>query len=159
VAHVNPPGQPVAGGAGVVRTEVFAFGRLPLAFSARCFTARHHRVNKDACDFRCRDDADGLMLRSGDGRPFLVLNGIQTQSAAAHCLIGEAQPLRASGVASVRLSPCAKGFAGVLRAFDAVLNAGAPAEQARGALTATGIEGGFVAGYAKRRPGMEELVA
>ncbi|HMU99984.1 MAG TPA: U32 family peptidase, partial [Rhodocyclaceae bacterium] len=28
-----------------VETEVFAFGRLPLAFSARCFTARHYNLN------------------------------------------------------------------------------------------------------------------
>ena len=30
-----------------VETEVFAFGRLALAFSARCFTARHYNLNKD----------------------------------------------------------------------------------------------------------------
>jgi hypothetical protein len=43
-------------------TEVFGFGRMPLAFSARCFTARHYRLKKDDCEFRCRDDADGLLL-------------------------------------------------------------------------------------------------
>jgi O2-independent ubiquinone biosynthesis protein UbiV len=64
LAHVNPPAEPVAGPAGSIRTEVFGFGRLPLAFSARCFTARHHHLSKDACDFRCRDAADGLLLRS-----------------------------------------------------------------------------------------------
>jgi len=33
--------------------EVIAFGRLPLAFSARCFTARALDVTKDQCGFRC----------------------------------------------------------------------------------------------------------
>ena len=30
-----------------LETEVFAFGRMPLAFSARCFTARHRNLPKD----------------------------------------------------------------------------------------------------------------
>ncbi|MFA5372522.1 MAG: U32 family peptidase, partial [Sideroxydans sp.] len=36
-----------------VETEVFVFGKLPLAFSARCFTARHYGLNKDDCQFKC----------------------------------------------------------------------------------------------------------
>ena len=67
---------------------------MPLAFSARCFTARHHRLKKDECDFRCRDDADGLLLAAGEGEPFLVLNGIQTQSAALQCLLTPARRWR-----------------------------------------------------------------
>ena len=46
-------------------TEAWAFGRLPLAFSARCFTARHHHLNKDDCGFRCLEDPDGLLLAIG----------------------------------------------------------------------------------------------
>ena len=82
VAHINPPGDPVPGAAGPVVTEVFAFGRMPLAFSARCFTARHHRLKKDACDFRCRDDADGLLLATSEGEPFLVLADFAAYEAA-----------------------------------------------------------------------------
>jgi collagenase-like PrtC family protease len=36
-----------------VEAEMFAFGRLPLALSARCFTARHYGLNRDECAFRC----------------------------------------------------------------------------------------------------------
>jgi collagenase-like PrtC family protease len=111
VARINPADDRVAGPAGPIATEVFAFGRMPLAFSARCFTARHHRLSKDACDFRCRDDADGLLLES-DGQPFLVLNGIQTQSASLHCLLDELDALHSAGASSLRLSPCSQGFAG-----------------------------------------------
>ncbi|MBI5782243.1 MAG: U32 family peptidase, partial [Gammaproteobacteria bacterium] len=39
--------------------EVFVFGRLPLSFSARCFTARAHNLPKDECDFRCADYPEG----------------------------------------------------------------------------------------------------
>lgn len=159
VGHVNPPADRVRGLAGPIATEVFGFGRLPLAFSARCFTARHHRLSKDACDYRCRDDADGLLLQSGDHAPFLVLNGIQTQSAGVHCLIDEAAALRAAGVASVRLSPCSQGLARVLQLFDTVYNQGASASEARAELATLGLPGALVAGYAHRHPGMEALVA
>lgn len=51
-----------------VATEVFAFGKLPLAFSARCFTARHYNLNKDDCQFKCLDHIEGLTLRTREGR-------------------------------------------------------------------------------------------
>ena len=154
IACVNPPAARVTGPAGEVSTEVFGFGRLPRAFSARCFTARHPRLAKDQCEFRCRDDADGLLLSSSEGQPFLVLNGIQTQSAALHCLLGEAAGLRRAGVASVRLSPCAQEFPAVLRIFDAVYNRGAPLADARAELGQLGLPGVLVNGFAHRQPGM-----
>src|SRR5690625_3383423 len=32
-----------------LEVEVFSYGRIPLAYSARCFTARHHNLPKDQC--------------------------------------------------------------------------------------------------------------
>ncbi|HJV60709.1 MAG TPA: U32 family peptidase [Albitalea sp.] len=136
-------------------TEVFAYGRMPLAFSARCFTARHHRLSKDQCDFRCRDDADGLLLSTTDGEPFLVLNGIQTQSAATQCLIGERSALLAAGVRRVRLSPSAQRFREVLDLFDGVMNGGAPVDAARATLEAMSLPGGLANGFAHGRAGLE----
>jgi O2-independent ubiquinone biosynthesis protein UbiV len=159
VACINPPSDPVIGPLGAMRTEVFGFGRMPLALSARCFTARHHRLTKDECDFRCRDDSDGLALRTSEGRDFLVLNGIQTQSAALHCLLSEATALRAAGVASVRLSPCSSGFARVLQLFDAVFHQGLAVAEARAELAGLGLPGVLVDGFAHRQPGMQELAA
>ncbi|MCK6434733.1 MAG: U32 family peptidase [Aquabacterium sp.] len=157
IGRINPPEAPVSGPAGAVATEVFIFGRMPLAFSARCFTARHHRLTKDECDFRCRDDADGLLLKTSEGDPFLVLNGIQTQSAALHCLIDAGAALRAAGARRVRLSPCSHGYARVLQIFDGVLNRGAPVADARAELAALGLPGALVDGFARRQPGMQEL--
>lgn len=157
VARINPPQLPVPGPAGAIATEVFAFGRMPLAFSARCFTARHHRLNKDECDFRCRGDTDGLLLKTSEGEPFLVLNGVQTQSAALHCLIDAAPALRAAGVASVRLSPTGRGFARVLHLFDAVFQHGLPAAEARAELLTLGLPGALVNGFAYRHAGMAEV--
>ena len=134
-------------------------GKLPLAFSARCFTARHHRLQKDACDFRCRDDADGLALASGEGQAFLVLNGIQTQSASLQALLAEGPALREAGVASVRLSPCSGAFARVTELFDAVYNRGTSAVEARAEMATLGLPGALVNGYAHRKPGIEAVAA
>lgn len=67
-----------------VETEVFAFGKIPLAFSARCFTARHYGLNKDDCQFKCLDHAEGLTLKTREGQEFLCINGIQTMSAQTY---------------------------------------------------------------------------
>lgn len=98
-------------------TEVFAYGRLPLAFSARCFTARHHNLQKDDCQFKCLDYEDGLTLKTREGQPFLNLNGIQTQSALVHNLIGDLDSLRDAGVDVVRVSPQAHHTGEILRLF------------------------------------------
>ncbi|MEQ1807053.1 MAG: U32 family peptidase [Burkholderiaceae bacterium] len=143
-----------AGGA-LLPTEMFAYGRMPLAFSARCFTARHHHLSKDECEFRCRDDDHGLLLSTSDGQPFLVLNGIQTQSAAQQCLIAEQDALRAAGVSRVRLSPSPNRLGDVVESFDAVLNRGANVADARSLLTELSPSGGLVDGFAHGRPGLE----
>ena len=44
-----------------LETEVFAYGRMPLAFSARCFTARNRNLPKDDCRFSCIEHPDGLL--------------------------------------------------------------------------------------------------
>lgn len=158
VARVNPAAARVTGPAGPLETEVFAFGRMPLAFSARCFTARHHRLKKDECGFRCRDDDDGLPLATSEGEPFLVLNGTQTQSAAVQCLLGAGELLQVAGVQRLRLSPCSRGFARVTELFDDVLNADAPLAPALAELQTLGLPGALVDGYARRRPGQQAVV-
>jgi collagenase-like PrtC family protease len=88
-----------------VATEVFAFGRLPLAWSARCFTARAHNLPKDDCQFRCLDYPDGLLLSTREDESLLVLNGIQTQSARTLNLISELDDLKQLQVDVLRISP------------------------------------------------------
>lgn len=88
-----------------IETEIFAWGRLPLAFSARCFTARHYNLKKDDCHFRCLDHPDGLLMDTREGQAFLAINGIQTQSAATQMLLPHLDELRRLGIQSLRLSP------------------------------------------------------
>jgi len=100
-----------------VETEVFAYGRMPLAFSARCFTARHHDLPKDDCQFRCENDADGLELRTRDKTAFLTLNGIQTQSALVYDLSDSIEELRGLNVDLVRLSPQSRNMPAIIESF------------------------------------------
>ncbi len=88
-----------------VETEVFAYGRLPLAYSARCFTARSHNLPKDDCQYCCIDYEDGLTLFSQDNKPFLTLNGIQTQSAHTYNLLSVLPDVITLGVEVLRISP------------------------------------------------------
>ncbi|WP_457674274.1 U32 family peptidase [Thiolapillus sp.] len=108
-----------------VETEVFAWGRIPLAMSARCYTARAYDLPKDDCQYRCLDHADGLTLRTREGEPFLAINGIQTQSALTCNLISEVGPMREMGVDVLRISPQAHHMDRVVQAFaDALAGSG-----------------------------------
>jgi O2-independent ubiquinone biosynthesis protein UbiV len=102
-----------------LETEVFAYGRMPLAFSARCFTARHLNLPKDDCRFSCMNDPDGLTLKTREGEDFLVLNGIQTQSARVYNLVDQLGTMREIGVDVVRISPQSHHTDQVIALFDA----------------------------------------
>ena len=101
-----------------VETEVFAFGKIPLAFSARCFTARHYGLNKDDCQFKCLDHAEGLTLKTREGQEFLTINGIQTMSAQSYNLLHEIPDMLQMGIDIVRLSPQKAHFGEIIAAFD-----------------------------------------
>jgi len=103
-----------------LQTEVFAHGRLPLAFSARCFTARHRNLPKDDCRFSCMDHPDGLMMRTREKSEFLVLNGIQTQSARVHSLIDVWDELVTLGVDVARISPQSAHTTEIIGLYDTV---------------------------------------
>ncbi len=100
-----------------VQTEVFVYGRLPLAFSARCYTARAYNLPKDQCEFRCLDYPDGLLMETQDDQSFLVLNGIQTQSANTYNLLHQLPDLAALDVDIVRLSPQSQGMPEIIDNF------------------------------------------
>lgn len=125
-----------------VESEIFVFGKLPLAFSARCFTARHYRLNKDDCQFKCLDHPDGLTLRTREAQPFLAINGIQTMSAQTYSLLAQMPELLALGIDSVRISPQSTHMPAIIAAFDAARRG--RADEAQSAQWATE---GLVNGY------------
>ncbi len=114
-----------------VEVELFAYGRLPLALSARCFTARRFNVQKENCGFRCIEFPDGIMLRTREDQPFLALNGIQTQSARVYNLAGEVAAARDIGVDALRVSPQSQGTRETLRILRAACDETLSADAAR----------------------------
>lgn len=113
-------------GAALPELEIIAWGRLPLAYSARCFTARALDVAKDQCGFRCIDYPDGLSLGTREGQPFLVINGIQVQGREVCDLGPELPELRVAGIGVLRLYPQVEGMAEVVAHFDAARRAPEP---------------------------------
>ncbi len=101
-----------------VETEVFALGRLPLAYSARCYTARSHNLPKDDCRFKCLEYPDGSLLKTREGEAFLVLNGIQTQSALTHQVLDQMPELEALEVDVLRISPQSSHTMEIIDIFD-----------------------------------------
>jgi collagenase-like PrtC family protease len=127
-----------------IETEAFAFGRVPLAYSARCFTARRFNLQKDNCEFKCIDFPDGMTVKTREGEDFLSLNGIQTQSAKVYNLLADLPDLAAAGIDILRISPQSTGTAEVLAAFRAAID-GKPAQ----------LDGDYCNGFWHGRPGLE----
>ena len=105
-----------------VETEVFALGRLPLAYSARCYTARSHNLPKDDCQFKCIEYPDGSLLKTREDQEFLILNGIQTQSALTHQVLDQLPELEKLGVDVLRISPQNEHSMQIIEIFNAGRN-------------------------------------
>lgn len=109
--------------------EVFAFGRTPLAISARCYHARLHKLHKDNCQFVCEKDPDGLVVKTLDDQEFLTMNGVQTLSHSVTNLLGDIGALKLGGVGSLRLSPQDCDMVAVSQVFRDVLDGRDDAER------------------------------
>ncbi|GGY27747.1 U32 family peptidase [Paludibacterium paludis] len=129
-----------------IETELFAWGRLPLAFSARCFTARHYNLDKDSCEFRCIDHPDGMLLETRESESFLAINGIQTLSAGCHSVLDDIVKGQVPRVDRLRISPQSEGTGDVVRAFRAALDGETPVTPA--------APGPLVNGYWHGQPGI-----
>jgi collagenase-like PrtC family protease len=88
-----------------IELEYQVFGRMPLAYSARCFTARHHQLTKDQCQFKCLQDEQGLLVKTQEGAAFAQINGIQTQSAKVSNLLNQTPQLIEQGIDIMRIVP------------------------------------------------------
>ncbi|PMH41292.1 U32 family peptidase [Vibrio sp. 10N.286.49.B3] len=106
--------------------EVFSHGYLPLAYSARCFTARAENKAKDDCQTCCIKYPTGLQVDSQEGQSVFNLNGIQTQSGYCYNLINDQVNMKGL-VDVVRLSPLGLDTFDQLDKFKANQNGQAPA--------------------------------
>lgn len=137
--HRNKPAE--------VETEVFVFGKIPLAFSARCFTARHYDLNKDDCQFKCLEHAEGLTLKTREGQEFLTINGIQTMSAQSYNLLHEIPDMLRMGIDAIRISPQKQHLNEIIAAFDAARR-GQSVDVDSGNWNASGLVDGYWFGNA-----------
>lgn len=122
----NLVGQARQEGLQIPEIEIYAWGYLPLAYSARCFTARADNRPKDDCGFICQDYPEGLPLLSQEGQPLFTLNGIQTMSAGITNLLAEYPRMNVMGVDMLRISPAARDMEAVVRSFDQVRQGAEP---------------------------------
>lgn len=137
-----------------IALEVFAFGRAPLALSARCYHARVNDLHKDNCRFVCNQDPDGMTVKTLTGEPFLAVNGVQTLSFAYNNLLGELAELRKIGVHRFRLSPQDTDMAAVAAIFRDALDGVIGAEEAQARLAGKMPEARFANGFFHHREGM-----
>ena len=137
----------IAAAMGDVEIEVWAFGRIPLAISARCYHARAHKLTKDSCQFVCSNDPDGLRVDTLDGRGFLAINGVQTLSHTYCNLIREVTDLASLGIGSFRLSPHSWDMIAVAETFRAVLDGELGCDEAMARLEALGLDAPFSNGF------------
>ncbi|MBI3446072.1 MAG: U32 family peptidase [Magnetospirillum sp.] len=136
-----------------MEVEVQAFGRLPLAISARCYAARARNLSKDGCQYVCADDPDGMAVETLDEVPFLAVNGTQTMSYHAMDLLGDVASLAGRGVSRFRLWPQTCDMVAVAALFRDVLAARVEAQEAEDRLARLYPGAEFANGYIHGRPG------
>lgn len=105
--------------------EVLSYGHLPLAYSARCFTARSENRAKDECETCCIKYPTGRSMRSQEDQQVFVLNGIQTMSGYVYNLGNELTSMQGL-VDVVRLSPMGSETFAMLEAFKGNETGNAP---------------------------------
>lgn len=133
--------------------EVQAFGRLPLAISARCYHARSRNLAKDGCQYVCAEDPDGMAVDTLDDEPFLAVNGTQTMSYHYLDLLAELGDLRRMGVRRFRLWPQDVDMVAVAALYRAVLAGSLDPAEAGGRLEALCPGAEFANGYIHGREG------
>ncbi|CUA87148.1 Collagenase-like protease, PrtC family [Chelatococcus sambhunathii] len=149
----------IAAGVPEVMVEVFAFGRVPLAISARCYHARLHKLTKDNCRFVCEKDPDGLAVETLDNEPFLTVNGVQTLSQTVTNLVGDIDLLRSAGIGALRLSPQCCDMVAIARLFREVIDGRREAREAEAALAEVYPGAVFANGFVHAEPGVRRVGA
>lgn len=98
--------------------ETQSYGHLPLAYSARCFTARSENKSKDDCQLCCINYPSGRIADSQEDKQLFVLNGIQTMSGDCYNLSNDIASMKGL-IDIVRISPQAENTFAVLDEFIA----------------------------------------
>jgi collagenase-like PrtC family protease len=102
------------------------------------------------------DHPDGLLMRTQEDESFLVLNGIQTQSARVHNLLPELVAMQTMGIDVVRISPQATHTVRIIELFQGVMQGKLDAAPANAELLAL-MPDASCNGYWHGKPGLEQI--
>ena len=138
-----------------VDVDLFAFGRLPLAHSGRCYHARQNGLTKDSCQYVCEQDPDGAGIETLDGLPFLAYNGVQTLSHALHVSPFASSALQAHHIRALRLSPHSGDMIAIARAWRDFLDDRTGLDDLLAAIRGEMPGFNLVSGYLAGKPGRE----
>lgn len=133
--------------------EIQAFGRLPLAISARCYHARSRNLAKDGCQYVCAEDPNGMDVDTLDDEAFLAVNGTQTMSYHYLDLLADLADLADKGVKRFRLWPQAVDMVAVTRLYRDVADGTLDPAQAQSRLADLCPRAEFANGYIHGREG------
>jgi len=97
--------------------EVFVHGRVPLAFSWRCYTSRAYNLSKTDCRHHCGKYPDGMELKTMDNEPLFAVNGTSVLSARTYTLVEFVEDLKEIGVNAIRVSPQSRGTGKIIEVF------------------------------------------
>ncbi len=138
-----------------IELEVQIYGRMGLALSARCYSARAHNRTKDTCQFICDKDLDGMVIETMEGRPFLAINGIQTMSYSCLNLAGEISELQNMGIPRYRISPHSIGTIETCKTFRDLLDGKTSPEKAVEEMKQNTIDAPFSNGFYHDKSGYD----
>ncbi|MBI5599265.1 MAG: U32 family peptidase [Deltaproteobacteria bacterium] len=137
-----------------VTAEVFAHGKLPLAFSWRCYVSRAYGLKKSGCKRHCALYPDGMELKNIEGERLFAINGTSILSAKPHTLVGFVDDLKETGVAALRISPQSKNTKEVVGIFRERMEGRLAVDEAMREL-ASACEDEFVNGWYHSKAGKD----
>ncbi|MCK4739364.1 MAG: U32 family peptidase [Deltaproteobacteria bacterium] len=145
-----------------LKYEVFAFGKIPLAFSWRCYTERTYGLSKSECAWHCKDHPEGIDLRADtkeNGKkaaPIFTINGTSILSGKNLSLLEFTEDLRDTKVDALRISPQYKDTGEVIKIFRDKINGKINYKDSSERLQAL-IKKPLTNGYYNDKAGMEFL--
>ncbi len=139
-----------------ITSEIFAHGKVPLAFSWRCYTSRAFGLSADNCEFDCRKFPDGMEINSLDNVPLFTINGKSILSADTYTLVEMVDELKAMGVSALRVSPQSKDTARAVKIFRERIEGAIDNEEAVSRLKEI-TAGGLCNGWFHARAGKDYL--
>lgn len=132
--------------------EVFCHGKVPLAFSWRCYTSRAYGLSKTDCRHHCAGYPDGMDLNTLEKEGVFTINGTSLLSAKTYTLIELVEDLKDIGVRALRISPQYRDTGKVVGLFRKRVNGSMGPDEGIAGLKAMGgayCNGWYLAGAGK----------